>query len=166
MIEFHVNNTSPASYTCSPDLLPENSKTESSLFSWCIALLSIEYGNTYGSGAQTDCPYLFKNAYMSNGIELSYQVDSFLYVTLFKFQKVNDTKTINSKMPSLAVHGYNFKLDTSLLHPLVFENLNSLSCLGNMNSIQADLFKNFRIAISIYFDMDSLGTFYHQIGLE
>jgi hypothetical protein len=107
-----------------------------------------------------------KNAQIGNGLELYYQVDSFLYVTLFRFQQVNDSTTINSTIGVLDVQGYNFKLDIGLLHPLVFENFNTLECYGVINSIQNDLFKNFLQSVYIIIQENSLGSFYHRIGLE
>jgi hypothetical protein len=126
----------------------------------------MKFGKKFGSGSQTVCPYLFKNA-ARLALKLHYQVDSFLFVTLFRFQKVNYTNaSINSNVGTLELHGFGFKLDTDLLHPLVFENLNSLLCSGTIDSIQPDLFKMFGVRLTMVFQLHSLGQFYHQIGIE
>jgi hypothetical protein len=72
-----------------------------------------------------------------------------------KHQIINDTSTaissISSYIRELDVYsGYNYKLDTGLLNPLVFENLRLLQCLGTIKFIQTDIFKYFdRIDIQL-----------------
>jgi hypothetical protein len=63
------------------------------------------------------------------------------------------------------LNGYNFQLDTGLLHPLVFKQLTVLQCVGTLKSIQTDLFTNFA-NVSVKFTFSNLGNFYHQIGIE
>jgi hypothetical protein len=104
------------------------------------------------------------------GLELFYQVDSFLYVSLFRFQQVNETYTINSAIHKFTIYGYNYKLDTGLLNPLVFENnFYILKFHGQINSIQKDLFAKLHVDnnyMAITFSMNSLGSFYHKIGVQ
>jgi hypothetical protein len=166
-IEFHVNSTPPTGYICSPNLLPDDSATSVSLLSSHIKSIIIIYGNKYSSSAI--CPFLFKNAQLTDGMRLEFQVQSFLFVTLFRFQQVNftNTSTINSAVDNLQVKGYNYELDTSLMHPLVFEESTFLECHGTIKLIQKDLFKHFQTYLtSIAFILYSLGNFYHKIGLE
>jgi hypothetical protein len=168
-VGFFVNDTSPGNYICSAGIIPDSvfptSSTNVTLFSK-LNMVKIEYGNTYGSGSDAVCPYLFKNAYVMFGLTILYQVDSFLYVTLLKFQQVNDTKTINSYIANLDVYGYNYKLDADLLHPLVFEQTSTLGFTGKINFVQPDLFKAFSQVVSIFFTLSCLGSFYHQNGVE
>jgi hypothetical protein len=141
-----------------------------SLFSNYLSGIVIRYGNSYGSSSQAVCPYLFKNALIIE-MDLFYQVNSFLFVSLFRFENnsrisKNDNikSSIGSTVKTVSVNGYNYKLDTGLLHPLVFEQLTTFSCDGTLNSIQTDVFKHFG-PLSILFVMNSLGNFYHNIGL-
>jgi hypothetical protein len=165
-IDFYVNNSPPSDYACTPDLIPDHSHTSVSLFSTNIYSLNLNRGNKYSS--QAICPYVFKNSNIAQFF-LSYQVDSFLFVNLLRFQADNDTKkiSINSNINylSLQAGNYNYKLDTGLLHPVVFEKVNKIDFYGTIKSIQTDLFKNFD-AVTARFHLTSLGNFFHQIGIE
>jgi hypothetical protein len=168
-IEFFVNNTPPSEYTCSPGLIPDDSATQFSLFSTHLLQLFVYYGNTYETGSGSVCPYLFRNAQLYGGVNLFYQVESFLFVSLFRFQEVNETKilSINSSIYTLEVDkSYNYKLDTSLLHALVFEKIATLICSGTIKSIQSGLFKNFQGLTEIQLTLVSPGNFNHSIGLK
>jgi hypothetical protein len=95
-------------------------------------------------------------------------VDSFLYKNLLRFsqENLNDTATINSTVMSLTVFGYNYKLDTGLLHPLVFEGIQSILLVNTIGSIQTDLFKHFNHLTDVEFAVDSVSNFYHRQGIE
>jgi hypothetical protein len=134
-------------------------------FSTYFESVSIDYGNTY-KAAEAVCPFVFKNL---ASIQLNYQVDSFLFVSLFRIQKVNITSifSINSNINELEVNGYNYMLDTGLLHPLVFNNMQNLALSGTINAIQTDLFENIILnyVLQIDFNLDCLGDFFHKIGI-
>jgi hypothetical protein len=168
-VDFYVNGKPSSEYTCNPDIIPDDSSLGVSYFSSYVYDIKIEYGNTYGSfSSPAICPYLFKNAVLYD-ISLNFQVESFLFVSLFRFQQVNYTEksSINSNVSyELAVEGYNYKLDTGILHPLVFEKTPELYCSGTIQSVQTDLFKNFQLLTSLSFYLTSLGNFYHQIGIK
>jgi hypothetical protein len=162
-IEFYVNNQPPSQYTCSPSLVPSGS----SFFQSYLLQLTLIGGNTYGSSAV--CPYLFTSAYIYDGISLKFQVESFLFVSQLRFQTIDSntsTENIDSTILSLDVTGYNYILDTGLLHPLVFRRAETLSCAGKLNGIQSGLFEPFKDLDSIQFTLNSLINFYHQIGIE
>jgi hypothetical protein len=100
---------------------------------------------------------------------LDTQVDSFLFVSLFRFQQLNLTTTssIHSTISYFNIFdSYNFKLDEGLLHPLVFENVISFYMEGTIQSIEIGLFKHFKLLKNLIFHMNSVGNFYHQIGIE
>jgi hypothetical protein len=166
-IEFYVNGTPPNGYTCAQDLIPDESNLNVSFFSAYVNSISINFLNTYGSSSQGICSHLFKNAQIG-GLQLFYQTDTFLFVTLFRFQ--NDSSTllsINSSIDSLSIDSsYNYKIDKGILHSLVFEKLIELECEGLIKSIQTDVFKNLKFLNYISFSLNSLGNFYHQIGLQ
>jgi hypothetical protein len=147
-IEFYVNNKAPGSYNCTPGLVPDDSATSVSFLSKYITLFAISNGNTYGHFSKTVCPYLFKNAHIDQGFYLYWQVDSFLFVSLFRFQTddvtMNRTNiiSINSNISTFSIaNSINFKLDTGLVNPLVFEKLSYITCQGTIKSIQTGLFK-------------------------
>jgi hypothetical protein len=103
-------------------------------------------------------------------LRLDYQIDSFLFTRLLRFLEVNNYSSTLSICSSIGLvimeHSYNFKIDTGLLHPLVFEQMYHFDCCGQIKSIQSDIFKHFKILNEIDFYVASLGEFYHQIGIE
>jgi hypothetical protein len=166
-VQFYVNNTRPGEYTCNSDLIPDDSSKNVSFLSTYLNTLYVGYGNIYGSESQAVCPFVFKNAQLSQ-FNLQYQVDSFLFVSLFRFQEVNYTSasSINSTISYLYVDRYNYKLDEGLLHPLVFERIAYLDLEETIQSIQTDLFKHFKLLNKLNLNLYSLGNFYSQIGIE
>jgi hypothetical protein len=169
-----VNNTN--NYNCTPGLVPDSSPSGVSFFSMYLDQITIQYGNTYGQSQSHSavCPYVFTGAQIAS-IELNYQVDSFLFVSLLRFQQDTFNIAIKNKTTGFSINsvinylnilsGYNYKLDTGFLHTLVFEQLTSLRCAGSIKSIQTDIFKNFgNLSISLF--LDSLGNFFHQIGIQ
>jgi hypothetical protein len=142
-VEFYVN---PSAYTCNSDRIPANSVSDVSFLSAYINTLIIQYGNNYGSSSQNVCPYVFKNAKL-NEIELNFQVDTFLFTSLFRFQEINEKSTvsINSTIPFVEIsQSYNIKIDTGLLHPLVFEQITNFIFYGQINSIKVQAFQKFK----------------------
>jgi hypothetical protein len=166
-VEFYVNSTPPSGYTCDSRLIPDDRFDSVSFFSKYIIAFALRSGNRFGSASQAVCPFVFKNAQLYQ-IYLEYQVDSFLFVNMLRFQEVNDTNTssINSSILYLYVDGYNYKLDFGFLHSLVFGNLTSFLCYGTIKSIQTGLFKLLPMFFSASFCLTSLGNFFHQIGIE
>jgi hypothetical protein len=143
ILEFYVNNTPPGEYTCGPGLIPDDSSKSVSLFSAYLFEFFINYGNTYGSASQSVCPFVFKYANIPY-FTFNYQVDSFLFVSLLRFEEINlsTISSINSTISALIIKkSYNYKLDEARLHPLVFANIHSLSFEGTIKSIQTGLFK-------------------------
>jgi hypothetical protein len=113
------------------------------------------------------CPYLFENS-PNLHIQLFGQVDSIVYRNLLRFTEFNSSgerESINSYIDSVLIAGYNYRVDTGLLHPLVFEKLWSLHLINNIGYLQTDLFKEFHKLFLIELSMDSLGNFYHTIGI-
>jgi hypothetical protein len=130
--------------------------------------LQLDRANRYTDSV---CPYLFKNAQLVF-IVIMEQVNSYLYVNMLRFAQnsssVDDSKSksINSVVSKLNINGYNFKLDTGLLHPLVFESLANLSLYYTLDSIQLDLFKYFKKLTAINLFLDSVGNFFHRVGVQ
>jgi hypothetical protein len=162
-IEFFINGKPQSDFSCNKNLITD-SDGSTSIFVSVIAQIIILNQNTFNSAPV--CPFLFKNSRLSK-LELYGQVDSFLYKQLLRFQQVvdNDT-TIDSKFDELDISGYNYKLDTGILHPLVFEIITSTTIYNTVALIQTDLFKNFKHLNTIILNLDSLSNFYHQIGIE
>jgi hypothetical protein len=112
------------------------------------------------------CPFVFAYARLDDLI-INSLVDSFIASNLLKFQKVLSTKSINSSINQLELHGYNFKLDESLMHPLVFEHVQELYLSGSVCAFQNDgLMYAFKNLDTISINVASLTNFFHQVGVE
>jgi hypothetical protein len=86
---------------------------------------------------------------------------------LWTFQEyITNESTINSNIDSFYIDGNGYSLDTSLMHPLVFETVNSVFVSGTIGSIQTDLFKHFKRIYSVSLQLDSLDRFVHEIGIK
>jgi hypothetical protein len=93
-IEFYVNNTHSRGFACDSGIMPNDSSSNIiSIFSEYVDCLVFGYENTNDRSVQEICPYLFMNARIPEGLVLLSQVDSFLFVSLFRFSQTNGTKT-------------------------------------------------------------------------
>jgi hypothetical protein len=162
-IEFYVNGLKPGEYTCDRDLLPELNSTATTLFT-NFKEINFVSGLKYGS--LPVCPFIFKGAQLVS-LYFQSQVDSFLFTNLFRFNNLDASKrSINSTINQLRVFGYNYKIDTGLLHPLVFETLSVIYLFNTVGSIQTDLFEHFKQINEIVLILDRAGNFYHKIGIK
>jgi hypothetical protein len=161
-IEFYVNEKPQSEFKCNRDLIPDSNS--SSIFSSAFTTIYIPQYNNYPSNKPV-CPFLLKNAHLSN-IYLYGQVDSFLYTQLLRFnQNINHTESIRSNILQSVITGYNYKVDEGMLHPLVFERIGQLTMQNRVLSIETELFKNFQFLNEIYLNLDSVGNFFHTVGI-
>jgi hypothetical protein len=94
------------------------------------------------------------------------QVDSIVYTNLLRFGDYNGSESsINSGVSEVHIGGYNFRLDTVLIHPLVFEKVNVVYVYNKIGYLQEDLFKHLSDVFEISLGLDSVGNFYHQFGI-
>jgi hypothetical protein len=169
-VEFYMINKPLSDYACSPKLILDSPLTNStSLFSF-VGSLFLHNGNTYNEAQQPLCPYIFRNSRLV-GFELEGQVDSFLYVNLLQFNKTNlfkdNVTSIDSRIDELTIiNSYNYKVDESLVHPLVFKHLSLLKICNMIASIEPELFINLKNLYNINLCLDSVGNFFHQVGIE
>jgi hypothetical protein len=163
-IEFYFNGMPPGEYQCKRDMIPDNGSSTCIFYSIIFQTFFARH-NKYSSVPV--CPHLFKYAYLTS-FELDSQVDSFLYTQLLRFDQtdVNSEESIYSIVNITTIKGYNFKVDTSLLHPLVFKNITELYLVNTIASIQSDLFKHFSYLRLLTFELNSVGNFYHSVGVS
>jgi hypothetical protein len=138
-VEFYVNGTSD--YECNADLIAVNDSATSLFESTFTGGLFIQENSRYSS--RPVCPHLFRNAFLTQ-VVFSGLVSSFLYVNMLQFESSENTLTINSQVIEVGFGGYNYALDERLLHPLVFEKVNTVFFKNSIASIQLDLFKHFQ----------------------
>jgi hypothetical protein len=121
-IDFYINNVSSSEYTCHRNMFPVPGPNNEKSFFAHFEAISVVYGLEYTT--KPVCPHLFEDSSMSN-LKLQSPVDSFLYTSLFRFQDYNisDASSINSYIEELCIYGYNYKIDTGLMNPLVFEQI-------------------------------------------
>jgi hypothetical protein len=113
---------------------------------------------------------VFKTARLSS-LVLCGQIDSFLFVNLLQFNQSSLFKdnitSIDSQISSVQItKSYNYKVDDRLLHPVVFELLTDLCIENKIASIQKELFIHLKKLTSVELSLDSVGNFFHQIGIE
>lgn len=93
-------------------------------------------------------------------------IDSFYKTNLVKFFSIsnNESKRLESTyINSLNLNDFeNLKLDKTILHPIVFQNLTFLTLLGRLSSIQAGLFKNFDYLKEISFNVKYFRELVHR----
>jgi hypothetical protein len=114
----------------------------------------------------TVCPFIFANSELSV-LEINGQAASFIVTNLFKFQNTSfsTSTSINSTVNELDLNGYNYKIDSFLIHPLVFEQIRTLMIYGSVFAIQHDVFKPFLYLNDVTVNVFSLKNFFHQAGV-
>jgi hypothetical protein len=113
------------------------------------------------------CPYVFSNTTQFE-LALLGQVTSITYNNVLRFKDYNtsDSKSINSNADYFTLGGYNYRLDTGIFHPLVFELVEHVCFQNTIGYLQNDLFKHFPFLYTITFEMENAGNFYHKYGIE
>jgi hypothetical protein len=88
-------------------------------------------------------------------------------VNLLQFYQSDVVFTsIDSQIRKLYIqHGYNYRVDERLVHPIVFERLTELNIKNTIASIQTDLFMHLQNLSIIDLTLDRMGTFFHQVGI-
>jgi hypothetical protein len=164
LVFFYMGN-SPGQYQCDEKTMIRNLTTSGSFLNY-FSILIIEKSVKYDQDNPV-CPFLFAIARI-NTLEFNGLVDSFLVSNLFKYQQVNSSSsTINSSISKLSLRGYNYALDESSLHRLVFEQVQTLNLEGMVGSVQPDLFKSsFGQIANVWLKVNSLANLFHQVGLE
>jgi hypothetical protein len=115
---------------------------------------------------QPVCPFLFINATIDI-FNLTGLANSLFVTNLFTFQWIpySNKSYLNSTVRCLSLRGYNYKLDETIAHPLVFIEMSTVWIEGTVSVIQPDIFKSFNSLATIMFQVFSLKNFFHQVGL-
>jgi hypothetical protein len=166
-IGFFMNGTSLSTNEsdCSKKQLLHGKVATPSFFS-VFSIVRFCYSNFYPSDAAIS-PCAFSNANMQL-LDIWSLLDTVLVRNIwrfFPFQNSNET-TIKSLILELDLTGYGYRLDTSIMHPLVFESTQTLWIYNSIGSIQADLFKYLKQINFVGIKLNSLKNFYYQIGIE
>jgi hypothetical protein len=160
-IEFYRNGTLLTDNQCSAEMIykyRDNTNTFFKLFKD----ITFKRQNTYPENSI--CPYLF-SATNLNSLSIYSLADSVVVSNLWIFKSVDTNETtMNSRIYWLNLAGYGFDLDTGLMHPLVFESVQSLFIYRSIESIQVDLFKHFSQMSYVRLRMDCVINFVHKIG--
>jgi hypothetical protein len=155
-IEFYINGTLSSDLKCSSGLPDAN-------FFPMFYTLTFNEGNTYPS--QPVCPLIFRNANMDS-FTLNDQTVNSSITNLWRFHPYQSSETaINSNIICFEVRGYNYNIDASMMHPLVFAGVSALYIYGTVSSIQTDLFQHFNQVIQIIFTLDNYKNFFHTVGI-
>ena len=102
------------------------------------------------------CPLYFKNVNLRS-ISFYYQTNTFYKRNYLKFTNINnsDISFLNTNIERLWTCN-NEKIDidsNSFLNKYVFHNVKNLGLWGEINSIEKDIFKSFKLLKVIHFDM-------------
>jgi hypothetical protein len=159
---FFVNGSSK--FDCSEEQMT-NDANKNITYSFFKSFKSIRFGHYVAYENKPICPYWFSNTDHLKSLEIDSLADSFLVQNQFNFKKVNSSTSINSELQSFSLYGYNYKLDESLVHPLVFEKVQTIKIEGTIASIATDLFKPFIKLGEIYISVYCLSNFFHKVGL-
>jgi hypothetical protein len=161
-IEFYINGTSLSNLQCSRDIVSAYNATFFNMFTSIVFLQQNKYPS------QPVCPFIFTNTQVLNELRIFNQLNSSRTKNLWQFQpyQTNSLGSINSSIYTLNVGGSGYNLDTNLVNPLVFESITSLLVLRSLASLQTDIFKYFQHLSLVNFQLDSLSSFFHGIGIE
>jgi hypothetical protein len=133
VIQFFIDGKPQSELECTPDLI-------SNQYTWifnsfdCVTIGDkdqVKYEN------KPVCPYIFKNLQIAS-LKLDNQVNTFLARNLLTFQAVNDSSPISSNVTSLKITCYKLAVDESVLHPLVYECVQTMQFYRSVGSIQVD----------------------------
>jgi hypothetical protein len=165
-LSFYMNGEAPGQYSCTEEYTLKN-LTKITFFNYFDSI-SFEQLIVYDS-AHWLCPYLFSNARLS-ALHFKSLVQSFLVTNLFRFQQVSSSSaaalsSINSSIIELGLSGYDYHLDESLMHPLVYERVQTIIIEGSLTAIQSNLFKSFKSINNIGITVLSLANFFHRVDV-
>jgi hypothetical protein len=160
-LKFYMNGLALEQWQCTKEHVLKN-LTQTTIFNY-FGQIIFENSVVYDSENPV-CPYFFINAnitYFSiNGL-----ADSFLITNLFRFQKINSSVPINSSITHMTLSGYNYALDESLLHPLVFEFVQTVFLGGTINSISIAI-ESFKNLDKVQITANSLTNLFHKVGVD
>jgi hypothetical protein len=168
VIAFYTRDSAVAQYNCSDKLMvtgkhgkPMINATTSTFFDY-FDHVTFQHLAAY---TENVCPYLFVNATLES-MNLHGLINNFLVMNLIEFQQTpnQNNSSINSKILRLVLKGYNYNIDWTLVHPLVFERAQALYIYGSVASIQLGLFKPFKGLNNIQVSPLNLKSFFHKVG--
>jgi hypothetical protein len=164
-IKFYVHKKQLSDLKCSFCLAGLYSNTFFTTFA------SIQFFRENKYTAQPVCPYIFANAQLNELLiyrQTGGNGDGDIR-NVWEFEPYEDEAnetTINSNIEKLSVGGSDYTVNTSLVHPLVFEMLTELGIWGSPASVQLDLFKHFAHLSLVSFKLNNMDDFFHQIGID
>jgi hypothetical protein len=88
------------------------------------------------------------------------------FVRLYSRMIANESSSINSYTFSLILEGYRIPVDDSILNPLVFEFLTFVEIHRSIGSIHTDVFNALKYIEQVTIVVESLGNFFHKLGIE
>jgi hypothetical protein len=95
-------------------------------------------------------------------------VDHFIKRNVLDFFETKYDASLNSTISGLSLpSAYNLNLDSKLLNPQVFMNLNQLHVIyGTIKSIEVDLFGKLPRVWYLEFGSSNFASFFHNLGFE
>jgi hypothetical protein len=112
----------------------------------------------------TVCPQVFMNSQLDSIIFFGL-VDHFIKKNVPDLDK-SYSKSINSRVNTFCIDGYNYELTKSLINPSVLESTYEFLFEGTIKSIEVQVFKELKFVKTMDLVLSSLKNLYHQIGIE
>jgi hypothetical protein len=134
-IDFYMNGSS--TFKCSSGMIQPKDSTLFNLFT-DVKFIS---ENLYPT--RPVCPFIFGFSTLQR-FQINNQISTILINNLWQFiQSSSSNSSINSTLAEFDAQGYGFYLNEDLMHPLVFESVQTLFISRSIQSIQTDLFNHF-----------------------
>jgi hypothetical protein len=161
LVEFYMNgNVKISDQTCSRNAVPYVNKT-GSFFSY---FRSVVFSSKVKYQKSAICPYVFENALLTS-LALQGLYNSVGVTNLWQFDRLEMSEsTINSSIQYLEIQGYRVGLDSTLIHPLVFQSLVNCLIQRSVGSVATAVFKSLKHLAFVQLDLDSLVNFFHSTG--
>ena len=117
------------------------------------------------SYAHPICPFGFKNANLMRFYVANLRDDRVVQ-NVFRFSEITNTRNISINLNSVILNLefsniYRLKIDSNLVHPLVFHSVQELVVDGTIEMIQTDLFRSLPMLRKIRIHLNNMREFFH-----
>jgi hypothetical protein len=160
-VELVLDSSTPIS-SCSYNMLSER-ESNRTIFNF---FRDISFNNDVKYSPKPVCPFIFKNALL-RALRIGGLCDSFSLQNLWRFRSVGPgVSSINSRIDHVLLYGYNFRVDETILNPLVFELTTSIQIRSRVKSIDTSVFKALGHVNTVRLRLESLGDLFHKVGID
>jgi hypothetical protein len=148
-IDFYINNKLISREMCSFEYFYVNDTFFNFFNGKSIQSLTLHSSNEY---SRKTCPLIFYNTIITT-LNIERITSSFLSRNVLSFIEIkeNNVNNLDTKIFHLIIKLYHLDLTTNLLNGMVFKQIEAIDIDGQINFIQDDLFKSFKMLKLIRF---------------